>query len=188
MSYTDDYYAEEARKLGLRARSYFKLEEIDEKFRLIKKGKRILDLGAAPGSWSQYCLKKTSGDIYLYSIDLTPIDAFREGEATRLQGSVYELEAFDLPKSFHLVLSDMAPSTTGSKSTDSAQSFELAREAGKIAARTLEPGGYVVAKYLQGSEFQELQDFYKSHFSNLKLFKPKSSRKSSSEIFFIASR
>ncbi|MBL8994864.1 MAG: 23S rRNA (uridine(2552)-2'-O)-methyltransferase, partial [Spirochaetia bacterium] len=70
MSYTDDFYAEEAKKLGLRARSYFKLEEIDEKFRIVKKGKRVLDLGAAPGSWSQYCLKKTAGNIELYAIDL----------------------------------------------------------------------------------------------------------------------
>ena len=188
MSYTEDYYAEQAKKLGLRARSYFKLEEIDLKFKLLKKGKRVLDLGAAPGSWSQYCLKKTSGDLELYSIDLTAIEPFREGNATRLQGSVYDLGAFPLPKSFHLVLSDMAPSTTGSKQTDSAQSFELAREAGKIASRMLEPGGFVVAKYLQGAEFQELQDFFKGHFSSLKLFKPKSSRKNSTEIFFIAAR
>lgn len=188
MSYTDDYYAEQARKLGLRARSFFKLQEIDDKFRLIKKGKRVLDLGAAPGSWSQYCLKKTSGNIELFSIDLTPIEPFTEGKATLFQGSVFELGKFELPKSFHLVLSDMAPSTTGSRQTDSAQSFELAREAGKIASRALEPGGFVVAKYLQGSEFQELQRFFKEHFSDLKLFKPKSSRKNSTEIFFVAAR
>ncbi|MBL8993817.1 MAG: 50S rRNA methyltransferase, partial [Spirochaetia bacterium] len=128
------------------------------------------------------------GNIELYAIDLSPIEPFREGEASRLQGSVYDLSAFTLPKSFHLVLSDMAPSTTGSKQTDSAQSFELAREAGKIASRTLEPGGFAVVKYLQGSEFQELQNFFKKQFSSLKLFKPKSSRKNSTEIFFVASR
>ncbi len=188
MSYTEDFYAEKAKKLGLRARSFFKLEEIDQKFQLIRPRQRILDLGAAPGSWSQYCLKKTAGNVQLFCVDLQTIKPLTEGKATLIIGSVYELETLELPETFDLILSDMAPSTTGSRETDAAQSFELTLASAKIALSRLAKNGFLVSKYLQGSDFNDLQKFFKDNFQSFKLFKPKSSRKISAEIFFVAKK
>lgn len=188
--YTEDHYQEQARKLGLRARSYFKLEELDQKFRIVKRGQRILDLGAAPGSWSQYVLRKTAGEVLLVAIDLQEIEPFHREKADPARVFLLraDVAAADLPVEgpFDVVLSDMAPRTSGVPSGDSALSAELVRVSMAVALRRLKSGGILVSKYLQGSELPELQKAFRRDFASFKIFKPESSRRQSTEVFFTA--
>ncbi|MBN8215228.1 MAG: RlmE family RNA methyltransferase [Spirochaetes bacterium] len=188
--YTEDFYQEQARKLGLRARSYFKLEELDRKFRIVKRGQRILDLGAAPGSWSQFVLRKTLGDVHLTAIDLQEIEPFHREKVDPARVVLLKADVSDASLSlegpFDVVLSDMAPRTMGVPSGDSALSAELVRLSMAVALKRLKAGGTLVAKYLQGAELPELQGEFRRDFASFKIFKPESSRRQSTEVFFTA--
>ena len=185
-SYTDDHYAKRARTQGFRARSFFKLEEIDQKFNCIKKNQLIVDLGAAPGSWLQYCSCKTKGTAKLYGVDLQEIKPFPESSVKLIQKSAFDLKKEDLPVKVDVLMSDMAPKTTGIHDVDSAVSAELVECALSIAVSNLSKNGIFIAKYLQGSDFSSLKAKICSDFKRYNIFKPKSSRSHSSEIFFIA--
>ncbi len=187
-SYTDDFYQREARRLGLRARSYFKLEEIDQKEKLFAKPHlKVLDLGAAPGSWSQYVLGKTKGQVELTMIDLQKIDPIPHYPNVKIiQGNVEKFSEFDVTGPFDIVLSDMAPATAGQHATDSILSAELVYTVLGIADKLLKPKGVVVIKYLQGGDLPDLQKRIKTSYQSYRIFKPQSSRKNSTETFFIA--
>ncbi len=186
MTYTNDFYTKKASDMGLRARSYFKLEEIDKKFNCIKKGQTIVDLGCAPGSWIEYCSKKTNGKANLYGVDLQAVTPFKSIKFNFIKKSAFDLKPEDLPEKIDVFLSDMAPKTTGIKNVDSNASAELVEYALSLASSYLKPGGIFIAKYLQGENFQDLNEKIKKKFNQCKTFKPKASRSFSKELFFIA--
>lgn len=185
----DDHYAERARKENYPARSVFKLQEIQRKFHVIKKGHRVLDCGCAPGSWLLYASQLTGTGGKVVGVDLQPVTIHVPNNAVVHTGDILspdEALLTAIGDGYHLVLSDMAPSTTGQKSTDAARSCALCRAALDLAVRVLLPGGGFVSKIFQGEDFQPYRDEVRAHFDKVKIFKPMSSRKASKEIFIIA--
>ncbi len=185
----NDHYLLKARADDYRSRAAYKLEEIDIKYRLIKNGARILDLGAAPGSWSQYALRKTAGKAKIIAIDLleiSPIDG-----VTIIQGDIRDLknqqQILELaPKGLDLILSDMAPDTTGVHHADTENSALLVHLALDMAEKLLKPGGSFVAKVFEGSEYKALLDRTRKLFGFAKSFNPKASLNRSRELFLVA--
>lgn len=185
-----DYYFHKAKEDNFAARSIYKLEEIDAKFRLIKPGNKILDLGAAPGSWSQYASKKVGVKGRVLGIDLQPIKitlpnaAFIEGDIHDVSWEQIFAE-FEIAPPFDLVVSDMAPRTTGIKITDQARSTELCEMALQIALKYLKPGGHFVMKFFHSEDFEPLRNQIRKNFGKCEILRPKSTRKESKEIFLI---
>lgn len=185
----EDHYARRARKEHFPARSVYKLKEIQSRFALINKGDRILDLGCAPGSWLLEAAELTGRRGQVVGIDLKPVTIKLPGHVT-----VHTLDLFELDegllaeagKGFNVILSDMAPSTTGSKFADAARSYDLCRAALSLTDRLLVPGGAFICKIFQGEDFMSFVDSVKKKFAKHKIFKPQSSRKASKEIFIIA--
>ena len=194
MSYNPkDHYFKKAKKENFAARSVFKLEEIDQRLRIVKSGQNVLDLGASPGSWSQYCSKKIGSNGRILGIDLTQIQiklrnaVFVQADLrdANLQ-TIFQENGFDGP--FDLVLSDMAPKTTGIRFTDQARSMELCELALDVARKFLKPGGHFVCKLFHSDEFAKLRDEIKKDFEKFEAIKPDSTRKISKEIFLIGIR
>ena len=183
-SYTDDYYSKLAQRKGLRARSYFKLEEIDKKYQLIKKDSILLDVGASPGSWLQYCLEKTKKKATLYAIDIQELAPLPK--VTFLQKSILDLKKEDFNVEFEGIISDMAPKTTGMKDVDASASFELVSHLLTLTKTFLKKGGFLVCKYFEGEEKEELRKEIKSQFDFVKFYTPSATRKQSRECFIIA--
>jgi len=186
----DDHYAKKARTENWRARSVYKLKEIDDKIKLFKPGDRVLDLGCYPGSWSQYALSKIGSTGELIGIDLKkpkdlPAPAFKF-----MQKDIFNIdkEVFSsMPEApFSVVLSDMAPSTTGIRNIDTSRSIELALKAFEIALASLVPNGKFLCKILEGEDIKIFMNQLKSHFSEIRLFRPKATRKRSIEVFVSA--
>ena len=185
-----DHYFNRAKQQNYPARSVYKLQEIDKKFRLLRPGLTVLDLGATPGSWSLFAAQKVGGEGKVVSIDLQPTETTFPPQVSFfvddiLQPSVELNEVLEGLGLFDLVLSDMAPKTTGIKFTDQARSLELAEAALAVALLRLKPGGDFVVKIFQGPDVPEFQRGLRSHFKAVKTFKPKSSRAESKEIFFV---
>ena len=185
-----DHYSERAKKERYPARSVFKLKEAQKKFRLIKKGDRVLDLGCSPGSWLLYAAELTGKRGRVLGIDLKATRIQLPAQAETLTADIQEIDRawFDehkLADRFNVVLSDMAPATTGNKGLDAARSFQLCQAALSIAERVLKPGGTFMCKIFQGQEFKEFSDVVRNRFKRHKIFKPQSSRKGSKEIFII---
>lgn len=170
------------------ARSVYKLQEIDRRAGLLKPGLRVLDLGAAPGSWSQYAAQKVGPKGRVVAVDLNP--PAREIKGVRwLLGDATALEtASRLAEEgpFDLVLSDMAPSTTGQKSVDAARSCQLAEAAFDLALKVLKPKGRAVVKVFMGSDFAQLQRRVRSSFNKSRVIKPEASLKQSRETYLLA--
>lgn len=185
----EDHYSRRAKKEKFPARSVYKLKEIQQKYRLIKPGDAVLDLGCAPGSWLQFAAELTGRHGRVVGIDLQPLEKVKLPAHVRvLTGDVLStdhrlLEA--IGSDYNVVMSDMAPATTGNRIVDSARSFALCQAALSFAQRLLIPGGAFVCKIFQGEDFQEFTDSVKDLFSKHKTFKPQSSRKASREIFII---
>ncbi len=183
-----DHYTRQAQKDKFPARSVYKLQEIQRKFKIIQKGDRVLDLGCAPGSWLKYAAQQIGKNGRVVGVDLKTVTMDVSAHVQIITGDVFEL-AESLPEkagdSFTLVLSDMAPATTGNKSVDAARSFELCRQALVLAQKVLAPGGRFVCKIFQGEDFNGFMDLVKTVFKRQKIFKPESSRKASKEIFII---
>lgn len=183
-----DHFHREARRRGYRARSVFKLEEIDRKHRLFQRGARVLDLGCAPGSWLQYAAERVGREGHLVGIDRAPIDLRLPG-LRMVVGDVHEVSAAellgDLP-AFDVVLSDMAPDTTGIRHVDQARSEALFERALTIAEETLAPGGHFVGKLFMGPDFQALLKRCRAAFDKVKGEKPPGSRPSSIEQYVVA--
>jgi 23S rRNA (uridine2552-2'-O)-methyltransferase len=181
---------QKARKSGYRARAAYKLEEIDKKFRLIKPGQTVIDLGAAPGSWSQYAVKKIGNNGQLIMLDLLPFDEI-EG-ADMIQGDFTELETLSVIQSltegslFDLVLSDMAPNITGIALQDQARYERLLESVLAFCETALRPGGNLLTKFFEGKSAQVIRGRLKSQFNQLKTVKPDASRTYSKELYLLA--
>jgi 23S rRNA (uridine2552-2'-O)-methyltransferase len=185
-----DHYSERAKKERYPARSVFKLKEAQKKFRLIKKDDRVLDLGCSPGSWLLYAAELVGKRGRAVGIDLKEIRIKLPPQAKTLTADIMTIDRawFDEQKlgdRFNVVLSDMAPATSGNKGLDAARSFQLCQAALNIAEMVLKPGGSFVCKIFQGEEFKEFSDTVKNRFKRHKIFKPQSSRKESKEIFVV---
>lgn len=180
-----DAFFKRAREAGFAARSVFKLEEIDKKLRLLRPGYRVLDLGCRPGSWMQYALKAVGAHGAVVGIDRDPLDQPLSG-ARVMRGDIYETSDAELLgelKAFDVVLSDMAPDTTGVRATDQARSAALFEEALTRAERLLAPTGSFVGKIFQGPDLEGIRKRMGTRFAEVKLIKPESSRAQSIEIF-----
>jgi len=183
-----DHYTRRAKKENFPARSVYKLEEIQQKFQLIKAGDAVLDLGCAPGSWLLYAARLTGERGRVVGVDLSPLQQQMPANVRVLTGDVLEPDPellVALGTGFNVVLSDMAPATTGNRIVDTARSFNLCRAALSIAQHLLLPDGAFVCKIFQGDDFKQFADLVKTLFSKQKIFKPQSSRKASREIFII---
>jgi 23S rRNA (uridine2552-2'-O)-methyltransferase len=168
----------------------FKLKEAQNKFHLIKKGDRVLDLGCSPGSWLLYAAELTGKRGRVLGIDLKAVRIKIPPQAETLTADILTIDRAWIDKQklgdrFNVVLSDMAPATTGNKALDAARSFQLCQAALNIAEMALQPGGSFICKIFQGEEFKEFSDIVRNRFKHHKIFKPRSSRKESNEIFIV---
>jgi len=182
-----DSFTKAAKAQGYPARSVFKLEEIDRRVGLLRKGQRVLDLGAAPGSWSMYASQKIGIGGKLLAVDLTPITTAVGPNATVRQGDALSLANEDLAlfAPYDVVLSDMAPSTTGSKIADQARSFELFMRAVSVAAALGAPGGSFVGKLFMSDDFTKARDALRDLFDEVRTIRPEGTRSSSGEVFLV---
>ena len=182
-----DTYVRQSKVDGYRARSAYKLKEIDEKFKIFKGGMSVVDIGAAPGSWSQYVAKVVkSGKII--SIDLKEMENIEN--TLQIQGDFTLVDTQDrikeyLKKKPDVVMSDMAVNTTGIKNIDSIQTGELCKEAMIFSKEVISEKGFFISKIFMGSTFNEIVALGKKIFKEVSVFKPKSSRKDSKESFII---
>ena len=178
-----DKFALRARAEGFRARSVFKLQFINDKYRLIKKNDKILDLGGFPGSWMQYC---SNLGTFVVGVDIKKIDSipntkFNLGNI-KDNKIVNEIEKYG---KYDLVLSDLAPNTSGKLSLDQARSIELCQTALNIVKKTLKRKGNFVFKIFQGEDFNEFLKEVKEHFSFVRSVKPVGSKKDSKEMYIV---
>jgi 23S rRNA (uridine2552-2'-O)-methyltransferase len=182
-----DKFFQKARSEGFAARSVYKLEEIDKRMRLLRPGDRVLDLGCRPGSWMQYARQVVGVHGSVVGIDRDPLPQVVPG--TRfLRGDIYETTDEELLgdlKAFDVVLSDMAPDTTGIRSADQARSANLFEEALKRAVHLLAPAGSFVGKIFQGPDVDKLRKQMAARFSDVKLLKPEGSRQESIEVYLV---
>ena len=182
-----DIYVRQSKIEGYRSRSVYKLQEIDKKFNILKNGISLIDLGAAPGSWSQYALKKIKNGKIL-SVDIKEIDKI--GNTFQLKGDFTDPKYQNEIKNYFgskvdVVLSDMAVNTTGNKDLDSIYTGELCMEAMNFSKEILKDDGKFVSKIFMGSMFNEIVVEAKKIFKESKVFKPAASRKYSKESFII---
>ncbi len=185
-----DFYWRKSKEQGYPARSVFKLQEMQEKFRLVRPGGRVLDLGASPGSWSLYLLDLLAGGGSVTGVDLSAVDRKLASRKTYrfLLGDFFGedvMEEIRRAGPFDAVLSDAAPSTTGSRTSDTARSLEICRRVLAISAEVLVPGGNMVVKVFQGGGERDLMAEMRGIFSAARAFKPQASRRDSMEIYFV---
>lgn len=185
----NDPYVRAAKERGFRSRAAFKLLEMEERLHLLKPGMRVVDLGAAPGGWTQVAVQAVGPRGQVVGIDLLPMDPV--AGATVLQGDFTEQEAEDrvvaaMGGRADAVLSDMAPNTTGHQATDHLRIMGLAEIALDFARRVLAPGGAFVAKVFQGGTEKEMLATLKRDFAVVRHLKPPASRKDSAELYVVA--
>jgi 23S rRNA (uridine2552-2'-O)-methyltransferase len=182
-----DHFTRDAKKAGYPARSVFKLDEIDRRVHLLRAGMRVLDLGAAPGSWSLFAAQKIGPSGKLLAIDLSPLGTVLPENSTFFQGDALRLGDGDVAAyaPYDVVLSDMAPSTTGQKSVDQARSFELFMRALAVAGSLLRPGGSFVGKLFMSEELRAAREALKGLFAEERLIRPEGTRSVSTELFVV---
>ncbi len=185
----NDPYVAEAKRLGYRSRAAFKLQQLDDRFRVLKKGGRVIDLGCAPGGWLQIAVERVGASGRVVGIDLLPVDAV--AGATILLGDFLDEAAPGQLKAAlggpaDVVLSDMAANTVGHAKTDSLRTMALAETAAAFAAEVLAPGGAFLCKVLQGGTEKGLLDILKQQFKEIRHVKPAASRADSSELYLVA--
>lgn len=185
-----DHYFMRAKKDNYPARSVYKLKEIDKRFNIFSKGMKVLDLGAAPGSWSLGAAEKVGEKGLVIGADIQTTETEFPPNVRFMQENVFERsQAFEdvlaevMP--FDVVISDMAPKTTGHKFTDQARSAELCYEALNVACYCLKPKGSFIVKIFMGPDVQAYAKSMRKYFDSVKSFKPKSSRDESKEIFYV---
>ena len=184
----EDHYTRRARKENYPARSVYKLEEMQKRYRLIHPGNRILDLGCAPGSWLKYAAQIAGPRGYVLGLDLKPVDLQLPGHVQTVVADIFALDAAVtdiLRPGFHVVLSDMAPATTGHGDVDAARSLHLCERALDLAREHLMTGGRFGCKIFQGPDSPGFIETVKHLFARCQIYKPQSSRKASREIFVI---
>ena len=184
-----DFWSKKALSEGYPARSVYKLKELDEKFGLLKKNSSVLDLGAAPGSWTVFALRTLNGTGHLTSIDLKPLAKDVVGSnLTFIQGDLYDeavrTQARDLGP-YDSVICDAAPATTGNKTVDTARSTGLVELAIFYAQTMLKPGGNFVVKIFQGGDQQQLLKSMRQIFTSARGFKPEACRTESFETYLV---
>lgn len=187
-----DYYYREAKKQGYRSRSALKLLEICSKFRVLRKGDVVLDLGAAPGGWLQVEREQVGEGGLVIGVDLSEIEPLPFDNVILLRGDVRSPEIREelmrlAGKGVDVIVSDMAPKFTGVHDVDHGRQIVLARIALDLAKKILRPGGRMVIKVLMGSDFNSFRSEVQRSFSSMRIFKPSASRDSSSEVYFVCS-
>ncbi|MFH7325487.1 RlmE family RNA methyltransferase [Desulfurivibrio sp. C05AmB] len=191
MKQVQDHYFHKAKKAGYPARSVYKLEEAQQKFKLLKAGDRVLDLGCQPGSWSLYAARVIGPRGLVVGVDLNP------GPIQVRGGAPFHFVLGDITKEtvqtrvrsicplYDAIVSDMAPRTTGNRWADQQHSLRLARTVLEIAETLLRPGGNFYCKVFEGEDFKELVEEARLRFAKARVFKPKSSRSESREVFLL---
>ncbi|MCC7282397.1 MAG: RlmE family RNA methyltransferase [Acetobacteraceae bacterium] len=183
----NDPYVARAREAGLRSRAAFKLLELDRQFRLLRPGLRVVDLGAAPGGWSQVAVRKGAGRVVAIDLlEIEPIAGVVILEGDFLAAAATERVRAALGGQADLVLSDMAANTTGHAATDHLRIMALAEAALDFALGVLAPGGAFVCKLFQGGGERAFQETLKRHFARVRHAKPPASRKESAETYVVA--
>lgn len=186
----DDEYVRRSQQDGYRSRAIYKLIEIDEKDRLIKPGMMVIDLGAAPGGWSEYCVKKLGKKGTIVALDILPmepIDGVAIVEGDFREDAVFEeLMAIMGNDKSDLVISDMAPNISGMGSVDMPRAYHLCELALDLSRQVLKPGGALLVKLFQGEGFEAYNKELKASFSKVVMRKPKASRARSREIYALA--
>ena len=185
-----DIYVRKSKLEGYRSRAIYKLKEIDDKFKIIRNGIKVVDLGSAPGSWSQYLSEKSKNSKIL-SIDLKGIEKIYN--VTHLIGDFLDEKNQTIISNFFkdkldLIVSDMAVNTTGNKNLDAISTGELSINAMEFSVRNLKKNGSFVSKIFMGSTFNEIVENCKKNFKEVKVYKPPSSRKDSKESFIICKK
>ncbi len=180
----NDFYTRKAKEEGYPARSVYKLQEINKKYHLIRKGDKILDLGCAPGSWLSYISKEVGQAGKVLGIDIVDIKIRLLSNTVFLKNDVLELTDFDSVK-YNAVVSDLAPKTSGIKFVDAGKSLELCEKSFEIAKKVLTPGGNFLCKIFAGESTGDFFNKIEKNFKFAKRFKPMASRKESKEIFII---
>ena len=183
-----DHYFHKAKKDGYAARSVYKIEEIDKKYRIIRTGNKVLDLGCSPGSWLQYASRKVGNTGQVLGVDLQPVKISLPPHVKVIQADIFEITNEDLKikeGQADVIMSDMAPKTSGISSTDGHRSFELNKKVLYLANDILCSEGSLLLKAFQGKFFDELRYEFKKMFVDVKFCKPKSSRSESVEIFIL---
>ena len=185
-----DHYFKKAKQEGLRARSAFKVDEILKRFPFLKKGASVLDLGAAPGGFLQILADAVGPNGRVIGVDIVPIRPFSQPYVKTAVLDVLAddfdaklLEMYDGP--FDAVISDMAPKTSGIRTTDEARSLRLARKALEVSVTRGRPGSAFVAKLFMGGEFEEFRHEVRAHFEEVKLVRPEATRGASMEVYVI---
>lgn len=187
-----DPYVARAKAEGRRSRAYFKLTEIDERYKLFKRGQRVIDLGAAPGGWSEWAAARVGaaeGEGRVVAIDLLAMDSIAGVDFTQIDFMDDKAPALlrqRLGGAADIVLSDMAPNTTGHRQTDHLRIMGLAEAAGAFAIEVLKPGGIFLTKVFQGGAAPELLNDLKRAFREVRHVKPPASRPESSELYLLA--
>ena len=183
-----DHFFKKAKKEGFLARSAYKLDEVQKKYRLIRPGDKVLDLGCAPGAWLQVALQVVGPKGFVEGIDLKPVTVQAPN------GHFFVRDVFDLKDEelkglpYDVMMSDMAPNTTGIKSADQAKSEELCLKVLELCDRWLKPGGNMVMKFFVGPGAKALELEVKKRFHEMKQLKPDATRKESKEIFIIGKK
>ena len=188
MKRSRDYFSRLARQKGFPARSVFKLQEMQQRFRLLRPGDRVLDVGAAPGSWSRYCLEVAGARVVAVDLVAVSLEA-RHGDTFRfVQGSIFDeavAERLAAEGPYDAILSDAAPTTTGASLVDTEASLEIARRVLAIARGCLKPGGNLVIKVFQSGEEADVLRRMKNLFARARTFKPGASRRESRETYLL---
>jgi 23S rRNA (uridine2552-2'-O)-methyltransferase len=186
-----DSFTRAAHAAGYAARSVFKLQEIDRRTGLLRRGQHVLDLGAAPGSWSAYAAQAVGPSGRVVAVDLVPLRQALPANAVVIEGDAFDEQLLATGPvhdfaPYDVVLSDMAPRTTGDKGTDKARSFELFTRATALAERLLKPGGSFVAKLFMGPDFVSARDMLRERFAKVRTMRPEAVRDVSYEVFLVA--
>lgn len=183
-----DHYFHKAKRDGYVARSAYKLEEIDKKHRILRNGNLVLDLGCSPGSWLQYASRKVGEKGKVLGVDLQTVKLSLPQNVKVIQADIFEMTVNDLEMNggmVDVILSDMAPKTTGIRDTDAQRSYALNQQVLELSGDLLRPQGTLLVKAFQGAPLEQLRREFSSTFAQVKLCKPKSSRSESVEIFLL---
>ena len=182
-----DAFTAKAKQEGYPARSVFKLEEIDRRVRLLKGGQHVLDLGASPGSWAKYISQKIGQSGRLLAVDLKPMSISLPPGCVFILGDALSLENESLKTfaPYDVVVSDMAPSTSGTRMQDQARSYELFMRAVEVSVNVTKPGGHFVGKIFMGEDFPYARKKIKDCYEEEKIIRPEGTRTNSYEVFLI---
>lgn len=192
MKKVQDYYYKKAKKENYPARSVYKLKEAQQKFRFLHKGDRVLDIGCSPGSWAKFAAEVSGPQGLVVGIDLQetkPLQVAGGAQVEFHQGDIYDEGMMDDLAGFghfHDVICDIAPKTTGNKFSDHVRSVDLSRQALLVAIRVLVEGGNFYCKVFDGEDMKAFVDDVRKSFHKVRIFKPKSSRSESREVFVLA--